>query len=108
MMTLQPAALAARRSHWQPTPARKLSTVALWVAPPDEPVIKTTIVHISISKQIATVTVNGVARMYRLNYIPPLELFKMYRTQGYKYVWLNNDVILLTKKNKNQKGLKAA
>lgn len=58
----------------------------------------TTIVHIHVTRRIAVVTYNGIARMYRLKAINPLELIAIYRQRGYKYSWLAQDTILLTKK----------
>lgn len=57
-----------------------------------------TIVHISIRNALAVVTYNGVSRLFRLKRIDPLGLANLYRTRGYKYSWLDNDTILLTKK----------
>ena len=68
----------------------------------------TTIIHISVSKRIAVVTYNGIARMFRLHVINPLDLITEYRKRGYKYSWLTADTILLTKKVSSLQGVKAA
>lgn len=68
----------------------------------------TTIVHVHVTRRLAVVTHNGIARLYRLKAINPLELIAIYRQRGYKYSWLTPDTILLTKKATTLKGAKAA
>lgn len=67
----------------------------------------TTIVHINVSLCLATVTYNGIARLYRLKHINPVELANVYKKRGYKYSWIAADTILLTKKVQSIKAVAA-
>jgi hypothetical protein len=64
----------------------------------------TTIVHVNTKQQTATVTYNGESRKFdisKMKATTPQMLIEFYKkVLGYKYTWLNDDVILLTKKVK--------
>lgn len=72
---------------------------------PDEPLdtAHTTIVHINTKTQTLRVTYNGNERVFdiaKMKATTPAMLTTFYKRLGYKYTWLNDDVILLTKKVK--------
>lgn len=67
-----------------------------------------TIVHIYAAEKRVKVLYRGVTREYTLKALDVKEAIKIYQHCGYKYTWLNDDVVLLTKRGKRAKQEKAA
>lgn len=67
-----------------------------------------TIVHIYAVEKRVKVLYRGVTREYVLKTLDVKQAIKIYQHCGYKYTWLNDDVILLTKRGKRIKQEQAA
>jgi len=57
-----------------------------------------TIIHVNLTHQMVIVTYNGIARLYRPQRVNLIDLIGIYKRRGFKYVWLNKETVLLTKK----------
>lgn len=61
-----------------------------------------TIIHIHVKSKRVNVYYGGQMREYKLNVLEVDEAIKLYKSRGYKYTWLNDDVVLLTYKPKGK------
>lgn len=79
----------ATRQYKTPTPALATGSTS-----------NSTIVHIYAAEKRVHVLYRGETREYTLKTLDVKRVIEFYRSQGYKYTWLNDDVILLTKRGK--------
>lgn len=59
-----------------------------------------TIIHIHVKTKRVNVYYGGQMREYRLKVLEIDTAIALYKSRGYKYTWLNDDVVLLTYKPK--------